>query len=274
MPMLNVPIVSQWGIGANARTNDCGVACVAMLLEWYAKRGSLTVDQLALETTLDSSDTGLMPAQLVTLAARHGLPLASQSVTLDMIRNEINASRPVIALIKYSYILGRLDSGFGGGHFVLVIGHDPDHFVLNDPDDWTSGLTHGHDFYCPVNQLDLAMEAYGNQAVFVRPDLMSNADQIKALTAQNRANLEQIDALADQDDDQPPPGVTMYVTSTNGLNVRSTPQVIATNIVGGLRYGDAVQVEDAVVAGWKHITFGTFAGDYVSASYVSATRPT
>lgn len=71
---------------------------------------------------------------------------------------------------------------------------------------------------------------------------------------------------------EPPPGVTMY--ATDSLNVRSAPQVVANNIVGGLAKGEAVQVEDAVVAGWKHIVSGKWTGDYVSAAYLSATRPT
>lgn len=226
MPILNVPMVSQWGMSANARTNDCGVACVTMLLQWYSKRGNLTVDQLTLETTLANSDTGLLPAQLVSLAARHGLPTVAKIATLNDIRTEINEGRPVIALIQYSYILGRLDTGFWGGHFVLVIGHDPDHFILNDPDDWTAGAKRGHEFFCPVNQLDLAMNAYGNQAVLVRPNLMGASDQIVAYATQAEDLLDQIKTLAGQVITPDPVSITVVVNGDK-TRVRHAPSTSA-----------------------------------------------
>jgi uncharacterized protein YvpB len=289
MPILNVPLIDQWAIGqADLRINDCGVACTAMALEFYHKRGTLTVNQLAQETSLTNSDDGLMPAQLVNLATRHGLPTIVKIASLDDICNEINANRPVIALIKYSFILGRLDVNDLTGHYVLVIGHDPEHFVLDDPDWWQPFTERGHDFFVPVTQLDQAMAAYNYQAIFMEPQKMSIADQITALAAQNVANAQQIEALAAQIPADnpipptPPAGTVKYVYNATALNVRGAP-TIADNIKGHLLAGDAVTVINSSSVDWAQITAGLMlnaanaridaTGLFVSKTYLSDSRP-
>lgn len=247
MPILNTPFIDQWAIGAERYRADCGVACVAMLLEQYGKRNGWTVNQLAVQTPLKDGAQGLMPHHLVSLAALHGLPTSTAVLTLDQIRQEIDAGRPVILLIAYRFITGRLDQNDNvpgsDGHFVVVVGYDNTHFVLNDPDYWTVYTERGHDYLCPVTDLDKAMHEYGNQAVIVRTDCMSIQDQIIAQAAQIEMAAAQIKTLAAQLDTTPVPGptpTTEYCVTTK-LNVRTTPAATGT-AVGWLIAGDSVQV--------------------------------
>lgn len=260
MPILNVPMVGQWGIGANARTNDCGVACVTMCLEYYGIRGDLTVDTLANETALSSNDAGLTCPQLVTLAARHGLQaFVHWNTVLDDLRAEIDGLRPVIALVNYGYISGRLDQHFTGWHFFVVVGYDGDHFVVNDPDYWSPYVERGHDILIPIRELESALVGYSGQCVFMEQTM---SDQV--------IELEPGQQLVIRAKSTPPadlPGVLMYATTN--LNVRPTPGTTGAPVATLLK-GDAVRVVDASVSGWKEIVAGAYTGRFVSAAYLSA----
>lgn len=222
MPMLPVPEVPQWGDGANYRRNDCGVACVAMLLAYYGKLGRLTVDQLAAETGLRLSDSGLMPLQLAVVAAKHGLPLKVHPVTsLDDLRAEIDAGRPSILLVAYRYILGRLDQADNvpgsDGHYLVCLGYDDSHFVINDPDTWVPISRYGLNDLIPVTELEKAL-FYG-QCLFVGDVTMTKAEQLKALAAQIAAVADSLPEEKAPDPTPLPTPVYKYAT-VNDLNIR------------------------------------------------------
>jgi uncharacterized protein YvpB len=284
MPMLPVPYIGQWGITANHYRSDCGVASIAMCLEYYGIRGNLTVDQLATETPLSQSDGGLWPVNLVSLAGRHGLTACvHDNTTLDDLWREVDALRPVVVLVAYRYISGRLDQADNkpgsDGHYMVILGYDDNHFVANDPDYWGGYTEQGHDVLIPISELDTAMSVYNGQTIMMEQP-MAIQDQIVVLANQNAANDAQIAALAAQISSTPAPipGITMYATDT--VNMRTEPSAAqgTATVKGTLKKGDTVQVEDAVVngtvvAGWKKIVYGTFSGYYVSATYLSLTRP-
>ena len=68
---------------------------------------------------------------------------------------------------------------------------------------------------------------------------------------------------------------TMYVRTNTGinLNVRSSPQVTKSNIIGSLKYGEAVGVDHYLGNGWAEIVYGAKRG-YVATRYLVATKPT
>jgi len=170
---LNVPYITQWGIGANGRRNDCGVACVAMLLAFYNKSNA-TVDRLSMDTPLRYTDAGLTVPQLVTLAGLYNLTTKTVSnVAIPTIKAEIDAGRPVICLVAYRDILGRLDQADrvpgSDGHFFVVIGYDDqDNFIIHDPDYWAPNS--GKSLVVPTGQVDKALTdmGYGRQCLFVQ----------------------------------------------------------------------------------------------------------
>lgn len=268
MVMLNVPWIGQWGANANRFRPDCGPASVAMLLEFYGKRHGWTVDQLANQTALADGAGGLMPSDLVKLAALHGLPCKVVTASEDMIRAELLAGRPVIPLVAYRFITNRLDQGDKNpgtdGHFFVLVGFDSTHFVANDPDYWIPFTSRGHDTLIPYTELGQAMNAYGNQALFVETDKMAVSDQILALTHNIRAELDQLDVLAAQcgatpPPPPPPPTVVSATIAEDGTHIRLQPTVNST-IIDTLNAGIALMVKDSGVDAdthhWMQITNG------------------
>ena len=67
---------------------------------------------------------------------------------------------------------------------------------------------------------------------------------------------------------------TKYVVTNTGipLNVRSSPQVRKNNVIGSIKYGEAVGVDHYLGNGWAEIVFGSKVG-YVSTRYLSSTKP-
>lgn len=271
MPILPVPEIPQWGSGANRYRTDCGPACVAMLLSYYGKLQGRTVDDLARETALAQVDGGLLPVQLSVLGARHALPLVvHEGTTLDDIRREIDAGRPVIALVAYRYILGRLDQADRvpgkDGHFLIVLGYDDTHVVANDPDTWVDVEMYGRNDLIPVTELDRAIRGanYRSQCLFVGDVVMSQKEQALALLNQAAAI---IGGLQDPEA-RPPAPVTKYAI-VEGLNIRNGPSA-STLSIGKLHLGDAVTASE-VNGQWATIA-APIAG-YVFNQSLSTVKP-
>lgn len=127
--ILSVPYVSQEGVGADQFRNDCGPACVSMVIEYLTGR-KVSPDVLARKTKLpQNKDKGLNAADLlVLLGAERVRASARHSLTLQTLKAEIDTGRPVILLVNYKY--------FGGmpfGHFALLIGYEGNEYVFHDP---------------------------------------------------------------------------------------------------------------------------------------------
>jgi len=232
--MITVPYIGQWDQTAAKYRDDCGSTCTEMVREW-AGLPVLTVDSLSAQTTLATNDNGLWPSQLVPLAATNGLTLVLKSgVTVDSIKAEINAGRPVIALINYSYIVGREDKGFFGNHFVVVTGYDSQSIYVNDPDFWGANETQGHNFAIPLQQFSDALlyDHNGQECLFVTT---------VPVTTPPTPNIKQ-----------------MVGNDPNGTNIRSAPSHTAT-IVGSIKGGDPLSVDLATLSGgYVQIVSGSF----------------
>lgn len=258
MPILDVRHIPQWGVGANRVRNDCGPASVAMCLDYYDKLDGLTVDALALETGLRYSDTGLMPADLVKLAARHNLSTYPCFDTTEAdLRREIDVGRPVVLLFAYRFILGRLDQADNvpgqDGHFAVLVGYDDTHWVLNDPDVWQPYLERGHDMVIPVTELRRAMAEYRNQTVMMG-ERMSLSEQLTNLGKQIEALATDVAALEAAPPPVPPkpveeplPGAEEEKVIVGGVNVRLDNDA-ASQRLDGLIAGQRVVVQGSVQA--------------------------
>jgi len=159
--LLDVPYRSQESQDASRYRNDCGPACVGMLLDWVKQVKGLSTpyvstDTLSSKTALVSSAPGLTPEQLVTLAAAYNLNLQrSDQLTLGKITSELLAGRPVLMLIAYGPLTGRENQADTGGHFVIVVGFDANNVYLNDPEWWNNGsqkMSDGHNWKVPMTQ--------------------------------------------------------------------------------------------------------------------------
>lgn len=155
--MLAVPYRSQEDPDARRFRNDCGAAVAAMYLD-FAGKPSVPIDTLAAQTTLAQNDTGLSTAAVIALAGRHGLTLTETgSLTIDLIKSEIDGGRPPFALISYAPLTGRENQADHGGHFVLITGYDAANVYVNDPDWWANKRDQGHNWAVPSEQFAQAL---------------------------------------------------------------------------------------------------------------------
>lgn len=252
MILLPVQEIPQWGIGANRTRTDCGPASVAMCLSFYGLLNGLTVDQLAAETTLKYSDAGLQPAALVTLAAKHGLTLmVHRDTTLDDLRSELDNGFPIIALIAYRFISGKLDKNDNDpkndGHFFVVVGYQGDAFYVCDPDYWQPYTARGFDAIVPASEMDAAIGggSIARQCLFVVGDPLMTIDnakltawiaQVEALSADMKTELAAlVPPVVVPPVVTPPPGPqrSAAVNAPGGLNAHvaaSTSATAAANI--------------------------------------------
>lgn len=285
MPILPVPQVTQWGIQANWRRTDCGVACALMCLEFYGRRGDLTVDALAHETSLKYGDDGLAPAEVAKILTDHGLPARSVKIAnTAVIKAEIDAGRPVIALIAYRYITNRLDIGDNvpgrDAHFLTIVGYDDTHWIADDPDYWVPYVERGHDTRIAFTDLEKALSPYGDWCVFVE-----TTEQMPTITDAGVAKLValkgEIDAIlgqvtTDKPDPTPAPkptSRTMYSRFDN-VNVRADHDVRAQDL-GDLSRGEMLIVTMAATRDaenehdWVQILAGPHIGNWVALELLS-----
>ena len=148
--VLNVPYKSQNDPDAQAENNDCGPACLAMIL---LTQGQNVATAAVYAASGVGADRPLTFDEVKTAAGNYGLPLSwRMGVSLQDVRDTIDQGTPVIALIKYLYLPDRQGQSTTGGHFVLVVGYDDDagEIVINDPYYWgplrDKGNHHHYDY--------------------------------------------------------------------------------------------------------------------------------
>src|SRR5689334_18319249 len=101
MSILQVTYKSQIGATAGYSNNDCGPACIAMLLATMGQ--DVTIDSLyANPSSPIRGQTGLLfIQQLISLAKSYGLNLERKNLTLQTLQQTVDSGRPVICLITY-----------------------------------------------------------------------------------------------------------------------------------------------------------------------------
>lgn len=239
LKQLNVPYSSQDDSNSNLFKDDCGPACIRMLMQFKGISPLPTVNQLSEQTTLTSKDDGLYIQQLVDLGNRNGLNLSlSSGLDLPGIRAQIDLGIPCISLIEYGAIPGREDAKFTGLHFVVVTGYDDDSFYINDPD-WLEA-SGGTNFKVLNSAFESAL--YKNQGVIFGTAETTNI-------------------------------VTRYVTATI-LNIRNSPE-IKDNVIGQLKNGEKVSVDLNQQKTYLTTAFVPLMGKagWVALSYLSQNPP-
>jgi hypothetical protein len=134
--LLNIAYKSQYDPDAAESRNDCGPACLAMLLNGL---GVAVTTDAVFQRTGAPVDGYISTAQLMRVSESYNTPLEyHQGWGLGELRAMIDLARPVIALVHYA-TFSELDPGvstqseFKGPHYVLVVGYDESHLIVHDP---------------------------------------------------------------------------------------------------------------------------------------------
>lgn len=137
---------SQFGPGADDWKNDCLPASVLTValqqhIDMAGKHPEWTVDYVARMLPHPGGLTGILQGRF--LGRRLGINLEHAVLNPADICNEIDARRPVIALIDYHFVeaRGKYAKDYQGGHYLVVVGYatvdTPDGawlgFYVNDP---------------------------------------------------------------------------------------------------------------------------------------------
>lgn len=155
MTLKDIPYLSQWDDDAKLSRGDCLIVCVAMLAAW---RGNpISPDALLRKAGLPvgrltyTFAEGIVAARVAGVALRHVRPAA-----WNTIRVEIDAQRPVVALLRYGVLSGNQDSS-DVAHFVVVLGYDATHVVMHDPNWWDERREEGAFRRVPLSEFQRAI---------------------------------------------------------------------------------------------------------------------
>ena len=132
----SIPYKSQYDPDADEFRNDCGPACMAMVLSAFG---------ISASTNAVYRKTGATPnnyvsvGQLMRAAQSYGVTLDYIfGWTVDRLAEAVQAGQAVIALVHYG-AWSQINPGistqntFEGPHFVVVVGADDENIYVNDP---------------------------------------------------------------------------------------------------------------------------------------------
>lgn len=136
MPQLDVPYRSQWDNDAKFNNTDCGPTCAAMLLNYAGK--SATPDGLYDFIAPRGPNDFTFVWELVSVFKKHQVTATNfqydtQGTAFHHLRANIDAGKPMIALVKYQPWIGATGNSYQWGHFVVVTGYDSANVYMHDP---------------------------------------------------------------------------------------------------------------------------------------------
>ena len=244
----SIPYKSQYDWDANEFRNDCGPACLAMLLNAFGYHTS---------TNVIYSKTGAKPnnyvsvAQLMRVALSYGVPFDYYARwTIAQLLEALHKGKGIIALVHYgawSLINPGISTQnkFEGPHFVVVVGGDEDRIYVNDPlwketrrsqgfrkgwthdqfmSAWTQNSEDGNTPGCGlVTQLSLPTAPYGFGAISPIPRFVvddQTINRIRAYAYFNNAPLPNLSNAAT---------VNAYLTVMGGWGTRTSRHTVDSN---------------------------------------------
>jgi len=138
---LAVPFRTQKD-GDRFQGSNCGPAALGMVLEAFGI--THTNSELRLLTHTYQGTVGARTGTALQHMARVGRDFGLNPIglyggqefarwTIEDIRAELRAGRPVIPLVKYRLLPGHEDSRFRADHYIVIHGMDGDEFLYHDP---------------------------------------------------------------------------------------------------------------------------------------------
>lgn len=131
-----VPYKSQYDDDASEYRNDCGPACVAMILNGLGL--NVTTNAVFRRSGADR-DAYVSVTQMIRAAYTYEIDFDYfYPWSLNDLKEAVSNGMSAITLIHYGAWknLGLTQSSFTGPHFVTVVGYDEGHIYVNDPLWW------------------------------------------------------------------------------------------------------------------------------------------
>ena len=136
MPQLNIPYRSQWDDDAKFNNSDCGPTCTAMLLNYFGK--TATPDSIYDDLPAKGPNDFTFVWELVNVFKKHQVAVTniqydSKATAFYHLRANIDAGKPMIALVKYQPWISATGNSYKWGHFVVISGYTDTHVLMHDP---------------------------------------------------------------------------------------------------------------------------------------------
>ncbi|MBM2812499.1 MAG: hypothetical protein HW416_3258, partial [Chloroflexi bacterium] len=164
--------------GDRFQGSNCGPAALAMILDGFGM--SRTNGDLRFLMHTYQGTVGMRTGTALQHVAHVGQDLGLQPIglyngtdftrwTVDDVRRELMAGRPVIPLVKYRLLPGHEESTVRFDHYVVIHGVDGDRFLYHDPS--YGNELEGSSLWITADQLDAAMRiaSVPRQAVAFAP---------------------------------------------------------------------------------------------------------
>jgi hypothetical protein len=136
MILRSIPYKSQYDDDASDFRNDCGPACVAMILNGL---GLNVTTNTVYRRSGANANTYVSVSQMIRAAATFDVDFDYfYPWSLEDLKASISKGMSAITLIHYGAWRnkGLTQSSFRGPHFVTVVGFDDEHIYVNDPLWW------------------------------------------------------------------------------------------------------------------------------------------
>jgi hypothetical protein len=142
-----VPYLSQLDRpDADFAPGDCGPACVAMVIR-HQTDAEVTVDHVSEATGNPEGFRFTNNMTLIRTARKWDVSMYwARHLTIERLFDELDAGRPVIALVHYPSLSMRYDSKYPFSHFIVLVGYDDKHLYYHDPY-WPENYRSGDDWY-------------------------------------------------------------------------------------------------------------------------------
>lgn len=156
--VLDVPYHSQHEDDARRYRRDCGPACIEMVGKFYRPEVVVSTDDVMTQIT-GGVDRSTYVAELQR-ASLHFFDLElerhNEASWEDLQRWVVEEGKPVVGLGHYGSLRTRMDRGWTGGHFFVLVGFDRVHYrdqligrvIIHDPD-YYAGL-HAQGAFIPL----------------------------------------------------------------------------------------------------------------------------
>ena len=136
MPQLDIPYRSQWDDDAKFYNSDCGPTCTAMLLNYFGK--DATPDGIYNFLPPKGPNEFTLVRELVDVFKAHqvtatNIQYDTKATAFYHLRANIDAGRPMIALVKYLPWISATGNSYKWGHFVAISGYTDTHVLMHDP---------------------------------------------------------------------------------------------------------------------------------------------